>query len=264
MIFSPLALLPPILGLLLVSALGAVGTLLLVKATSQARRIEATKRQMYAALLEMRLFNDDLRAVLRAASELLWRDVAYLREFAVPVILASVPLAILLVHLDSFYGSTGLIVGQSSLVTVSLDNSSPDPMKELPTAMVKVPPGIRLDTPAVWFPVSHELIWQITPETSGRFDLVVGIGSQRVLKRVEVSETIIRRAPSRIEQAWLAALFDPADQRLPSSGVIRSVHIQYPRREMSVSGWRVHWLVLFAVSSMIFVLVLKRPLRVAL
>jgi hypothetical protein len=107
-------------------------------------------------------------------------------------------------------------------------------------------------------------IWQITPETSGRFDLVVGMGSQRVLKRVEVSEAIIRRAPSRIEQAWLADLFDPADQRLPSGGVMHSVDIQYPRREMSVSGWRVHRLVLFAVSSMIFVLVLKRPLRVAL
>jgi hypothetical protein len=149
-------------------------------------------------------------------------------------------------------------------VARSLENSSPDALKELPTATVTVPPGIRLDTPSVWFPGSHELIWQITPETSGRFDLVVGIGGQRVRKRVEVSEAIIRRAPSRIEQAWLADVFVPADQRLPSGGVIRSVDIQYPRREMSIAGWRVHWFVLFAVSSMIFVLVLKRPLRVAL
>jgi hypothetical protein len=263
-LLSPLAWLPPTIGLLLVSAFSAVATLLLVKATSQAGRIEAAKRQMYAALLEMRLFNDDLRAVLRAAAELLWRDVAYLREFALPAILVSVPLTILLVHLDSFYGSTGLAIGQSALITASLKNSSPDTMKELPTARVTVPPGIRLDTPAVWFPVSHELIWQITPATPGRFDLVVGMGRQRVLKRVEVSEAIIRRAPSRIEQAWWADLFDPADQRLPSGGVIRSVDIQYPRREMSVWGWPVHWLVLFALSSMIFVLVLKRLLRVAL
>jgi hypothetical protein len=261
---SPLAVLPPFVGLLVVSALSTAGTLLLIKVTSHANRIEATKRQLYAALLEMRLFNDDLRAVLRAAGELLSCDVAYLREFVPSILLASIPVAILLVHLDSFYGSTGLVLGQSALITVGLEDSSHDASSESPAATVEVPPGIRLDTLALWFPASREVIWQITPERLGRFELVVKMAGEHVSKRVEVSDAIIRRAPSRTGGTWWADVFSAADQRLASNGVIRSVDVQYPRREMSISGWRVHWLVIFLVSSLIFAVVFKRPLGVVL
>ena len=261
---SPLALLPPFVGLLVVSALSTAGTLLLIKVTSHAKRIEETKRQLYAALLEMRLFNDDLRAVLRAAGELLWRDLAYLREFAPSILLASIPVAILLVHLDSFYGSTGLVVGQSALLTVGVEHSNHDASSESPAAAVEVPPGIRLDTLPLWFPASHDVIWQITPERLGRFDLVVKIGDERVSKRLEVSDAIIRRAPSLVGGTWWRDVFSAADQRLASNGVIRSVDVQYPRREMAISGWRVHWLVTFLVSSLIFAVVFKRPLGVVL
>jgi hypothetical protein len=261
---APLTLLPPFVGLLVVSALSTAGTLLLIKVTSHVKRIEAAKRQLYAALLEMRLFNDDLRAVLRAAGELIWRDVAYLREFLPSILLAAIPVAILLVHVDSFYGSTGLTVGRSALITVRLEDSGHDASSESLAATIEVPPEIRLDTPALWFPASHEVIWQITPERFGRFELVVKMGRERVSKRVEVSDAIIRRAPSRTGGTWWADLFNAADQWLPSAGVIRSVDVQYPRREMSIAGWRVHWLVTFLVSSLIFAVIFKRPLGVVL
>ena len=49
----------------------AVAVLLAFKWTADQRALVAAKRAMQAAIFEMRLFNDDLRAILRAELELL-------------------------------------------------------------------------------------------------------------------------------------------------------------------------------------------------
>ncbi len=66
-VMGPMRAAPPIASLGIFSLLTAAGMLLVVKWTINRRTIERAKSRMQAAIFEMRLFNDDLPAVLRAA-----------------------------------------------------------------------------------------------------------------------------------------------------------------------------------------------------
>jgi len=52
--------------LAVVSLISAIGMLLVVRATSDQARVAAVKRALQACVFEIRLFNDDARAMLRA------------------------------------------------------------------------------------------------------------------------------------------------------------------------------------------------------
>ena len=70
-IMGPLERLPPMAGLGLLSLGTAVAVLLAFKWTADQPALVASKRAMQAAIFEMRLFNDDLAALLRAQGEVL-------------------------------------------------------------------------------------------------------------------------------------------------------------------------------------------------
>ena len=65
-ILFPFRGLPPLVGLVVVSLVAAIGMLLVFKATSNQDRLAAVKRSIHGCLFEIRLFNDDLRAIMRA------------------------------------------------------------------------------------------------------------------------------------------------------------------------------------------------------
>ena len=56
------------------------------------------KRQIHACLFEIRLFNDDLPAILRSQMEILRHNLNYLRLSAVPMLWMIVPLVIVLLR----------------------------------------------------------------------------------------------------------------------------------------------------------------------
>ena len=67
------------MGLAVVSLATAILMLLSFKRTSNQTRLAAVKRQIHAAIFEIRLFNDDLRAIFRAQREILRHNLTYLR-----------------------------------------------------------------------------------------------------------------------------------------------------------------------------------------
>ena len=69
--------LPAIVGVTLVSLVAAIGMLLLFKATSNQTAIDRVKRKIHAGLFEIRLFNDDLRAIFRAIGQILKHNAVY-------------------------------------------------------------------------------------------------------------------------------------------------------------------------------------------
>ena len=52
--------------------------LIVFKKTSNQARLEAVKKQIHACLFELRLFSDDLPAILRAQGEILRHNLRYL------------------------------------------------------------------------------------------------------------------------------------------------------------------------------------------
>src|SRR5690349_8174297 len=100
----------------MVSLLVAMALLLVVKWTSNQRALADAKRQVLAGLFELRLFQDDPRVMARAAGGLLRQQMRYLRYAIAPMLWISVPLSILLAHLQIYYGYDALRPGDTAVV----------------------------------------------------------------------------------------------------------------------------------------------------
>src|SRR5882672_9774021 len=106
----PLQPLGIVASLAIVSLVTAAAILLVVRAASDQRALAAIKRQIHADLFEIRLFNDDLRAMLRAELDILRHNATYLRLSLVPMIWILVPAALAAAQLQSYYGYAGIDV----------------------------------------------------------------------------------------------------------------------------------------------------------
>lgn len=250
--------LPPLVGLAVVSLLCATAMLLVVRATSNQARLAAVKRATQACVYEVRLFNDDARAMLRAMGEMVRHNLTYLRLSLVPLLWMIVPLGLLLAHLQFHYGYRELAPGRATLVKVQLlDSSGPAPVLEAPA-------GIRIETPAVWIPSLREAVWRIVVDTPGDYELTVRAGGGSLTKTITTARGVVRRSPVRPEARLLDQLLYPAERPLAGSPGIRSITVTYPAGAIGVLGWEVHWLIVFFVLSTIFAFALRAPFKVVL
>jgi hypothetical protein len=132
-----------------------------------------------------------------------------------------------------------------------------------PRVILDAPPQVRIETPAVSFPQSNEVLWRITPVKTGGYTLRVRVDSRVYEKTLEVSDDVVRRSPARDTSSLWEQLFNPSEP-LPGSDPIARIAIGYPSREIRVLGWGVHWLIAYLALSMLFALVLRRPFGVVL
>jgi uncharacterized membrane protein (DUF106 family) len=257
--------LPPLVGLVVVSLLTAVGMLIVFKATSDQSGITDVKRRIHAGLFEIRLFNDDLRAILRAQLEILRHNMTYLRFSLVPMLWMIIPLVLVIAQLQFHYGYSGLEPGESTLVKVRLKDGwnrnpaiagggySPKPAVTLETS-----PGLRVETPPVWIPSLQEVAWRIAAEDRGEHELRVRVGEETYTKSAQVSGAVIRRSPERLEPGLLNQILYPAEDPLPASGPIESITLSYPGGDIGIFGWSIHWMIVFFVLSIAFAFALRK------
>ena len=123
---SPFRGLHPLIGLTVVSLLTAAAMLFVFKRTSDQARLAAVKRSIHAALFEIRLFNDDLRAIMRAQLEILRHNATYLRLSLVPMLWVIVPLVLLVAQLQFHYGYAAIEPGDRVLLKVQVREGSGD------------------------------------------------------------------------------------------------------------------------------------------
>ena len=99
--------LPPIVGITVVSLVTAIGLLIVFKHTSNQKALEDVKRHIHAGLFEIRLFNDDFRAIMRAQGDILRHNLRYMRYSMVPMVWTLPPLVLIIAQLQFHYGYEG-------------------------------------------------------------------------------------------------------------------------------------------------------------
>ena len=247
--------LPPIVGLSVVSLLTAVGMLLVFKRTSNQEALEAVKRRIHACLFEIRLFNDDLGAILRAQLEILRHNLTYLRYSTAPMLWTLPPLVLMIAQLQFHYGYEGLQVGRDTLVKVRLaGDTAPDAPR--PDIAISAPPGLVVDEPAVWIPSEGEMDWRMRAEAPGDYQLVVTLNQETVKKSVIAHDDVQRRSPYR-SRGFLDELIYPAEPPIPSDSAIASISVTYPDASVDVFGFGLHWMIVYFVLSIVFAFLLK-------
>jgi uncharacterized membrane protein (DUF106 family) len=252
----------PWLGLSLVSLVVAVLMLVVFKATSDQKALGAVKNQIHACLFEIRLYNDDLRAIMRAQGEILRHNATYLRLSLAPMVWMIVPLVLVIAQLEFHYAYGGLEPGQAALVKVELKQDVATDTR--PEASLEAPEGLAVETPAVWIPSLRELDWRVRAKARGDYAVKVRIGDDTETKSVRVSPLVVRRSPLRVAPGFLDQLIYPAEPPLPAASPIRSIAVTYPGRDLDLLGWGLNWMVVFFVLSIVFAFALRNRFGVTI
>ena len=260
---SPFQSLPPIVGLAVVSAVVAIAMLLVARATSNQRAIVEVKRRIQAGIFEIRLFNDDVRA-LYSMRDVLRHNLTYLRLSLAPLAWMVLPLALLIAQLQFYYGYNGFLPGQSAVITVRLKEAAAASNSRFPVVSLAAPAGVNVQTPPVWIPSEREVAWRIGFDQPGDYELVVSLDETAVTKSVRVSDRLGRRAPVRFESGLLNQLLYPAEAPIAPGVPIEAIEVSYREREVHLFGLSLDWMVAFFGLSLLFSWLLRSRFGVVL
>ena len=264
LLLAPFAGVPPIVSVVVVSLVTAIGMLWVFKRTSNQAKLGDVKRRIHAGLFEIRLFNDDLRAILRAQSEILRTNLTYLRLSLWPMIWILPPLVLVIAQLQFHYGYEGLRPGDTTLLEVDLTPGAVT-ATERPRAELELPEGLSADGDEVWVPAQDQLAWRLVAENDGDYEVSVAVnGAEPVTKTVRVTDRTLRLSPVRVDPSFLSQLIYPAEPPLPSAGPVQAIHVAYPDRSVSVLGLGMHWMIPFFVLSIAFAFALRGWMKVTI
>ena len=256
----PLAGVPPFFSLLLIAFASAVVIVPIIAALSDQARIRRTKRLIHAALFEIRLYNDDPRAVLKSVRDALRHNLTYLRLSLVPLCVVGILMVVVIAHLNPYYGYAGLNVGQATLIKAErsiTDNSAPTAIS------LEAPNEIAVELGPVQLTGTREVLWRIRPISHGSFVVGVRSGSHLAPKSVRVSDEVVRRSPARVESGLWRLLIYPSEPPL-DPGPVSAISVTYPESSLDVAGVVVHWSLLYLVFTILWAFVLARVFGVTL
>lgn len=266
-ILLPLRGLPPLLGLTVIALVVSVAILLVFRWKSDQVALRTVKARIHAGIFEIRLYKDDLRAIFRAQGDILRHSARYMRLSLVPMLWVILPLSLSLIQLQFRYGYDGLEVGERTIVKVKLndgfENGSVHSQANPPVSL-ETPPEVRMESPMVWIPSLREADWAVTPTAAGTHEIKVQAGELEFVKVVQVSDQTVRRSPLRPSSNFFDQLLYPVEPPIPDNRLVESVTVRYPVAEVSLLGWKTHWMVAFFLLTLVLAFVLQRPLRVSL
>ncbi len=261
-VMKPLASTPAWVGILLWSIPVSVFALWVFKLTSNQDQITAVKDKIYACLFEIRLFNDDIRAIFRAQWEILGHVLKYQLLALKPMIWILPPVVLIMVHLHAFYGFQALEPGQRAVLTATVAGEG----TARPDLGLEVPEGVLLETPGVWAPDLHQMAWRIKAERMGDFELDLVNNGHSVSKKLRVTDRTVRLSPERHEPGFLEQLEWPSEPPIPKDSGITAITLGYPEARLDFLGFSMDsqwaWMILFFVLTMVIALALKKPMGV--
>ena len=235
----------PLVGLTVLSVIVGIFMLWVFGKVSDQDRILATKKLVQAYLLELRLYGDDPGLIWKSQTALIRANFRYMGLMLKPAVYLTIPIVILLFHLDAFYGMKPLPVGESAVVTVQVNGAvTPD----TPAPKLQAPAGVRVETPAVRAVEPGQFSWRIRPEqaVSGalRFDWGEnGSWEKSIAAGDELQLLSVRRVGTWYETVW-----NPGEDRIEAASVAW-VEILYPAATIEWAGIDLHWLIWFLVLS---------------
>ena len=140
------------ISLALISAVVGIILLWVFSKTSDQRKLRRTKKRLQARLLELRLYADNPRIVLRAQKLLLKENLKYFAVMLGPARVVMPVMIVLLIILEGFYGMQPVAPGKDTVVTVKMAASL---RPGAPPPKLEAPPGIAVETPPVQIGRAH-------------------------------------------------------------------------------------------------------------
>jgi len=243
-----------------ISLLTGLLMLVIFRLTSNQKGIKKVKDKIKAHLLELRLFKDSLNISLKAQGQILRHNLRYVGYSLKPMLVMMIPLILILVQMNVWFGYKPLRPGESTILKVKLEKSA-RPM-EL-DASIEAPAGVVVATPPLRLEEEREIDWRIQAVSKGVHELIVKIGGQNVVKSVAVGlEPLARISPLKVKRGFFDEIFNPGEKPLSSPALVKSIEVMYPPNRMNILGLRLHWLIAYFVLSILIGFALKKPFQV--
>jgi uncharacterized membrane protein (DUF106 family) len=258
-LMTPLSFLGPLWALFVISMLAGVLMLLIFRLTSNQAKIKEAKDKMQGHLLEILLFKNSPRIILSAQKELLRYNVRYMKHAFKPMLFMILPVSLLLIHLDGWFGSRPLRAGESAIVSVKLSDEGPKLISQITLETDK---GLIVETPPLRITETGEIYWRIRAEAPGDHQITIRTDGHTIRKKVTVSQTgFTRLSRSMVGSSFQDIMLNPGENPIKPDVFINKIEVGYPVRVIKILGWKSHWLVLFFALSIAGGLLFRRVLK---
>jgi hypothetical protein len=193
--------------------------ILVYKAVSNQKALARVKSQITMRLLEIRLFSHDIVQVLKSTGVILAKNVVYLGNHMIPMLVMIGPFVVILAQLVANYAYEPSPEGSVELLHVRIDPDSGVSSRDVALAL---PDGVSLDAPPVQT-ADHQVFWRLRADAPGDHLLSVEVGGQVFEKGWAVGGDP-RKVPLK-RLRGLEAILYPAESALPAGGPLLSMEL---------------------------------------
>lgn len=238
--------------LLVISIVTGIAMLFVFKATSNQSGIKQAKNLVKGHFLAIRLYKDDIGLMFNTMKNIMVSNLLYMKQSLRPMLFLLVPTGLILIQLGVRYEYRPLHAGESTIVSLTLDDGA-----NIDDVELRLPDGLFLEIPPVRIKQLREINWRVKAGKPGKYTLAFAHSSEIVEKRLLVVDKLVPVASKIASDDFSVALLNPSESSLPVSSFAASVSVVYPFREFEFAGFGTHWLIAFFVVSLVAAFGLK-------
>lgn len=259
-LFFPFRSISTWMGIVFISLLTGLFMLFVFRFTSNQEGIRKVKNKIKAHLLELRLFKDSFTLSLIAQGNILRYNLKYISYSAKPMLIMIIPLILIIIQLNLWFGYQSLLPGEKALMKVKLKEGF-DPL-DLDLS-IESSPSIEIETLPLRIEEEREIDWRIKARNKGVHDIILILNGQKLKKKIAVAQGPLSRiSPKKVRKNFIAEVLNPGETPLPPELPINAIEITYSSKSMSLFGLNIHWLIVYFVLAIIFGYAFKGVFRV--
>ena len=246
----------PRVGMIVLSLVTGIFMLFIFRLTSNQKGIKSIKNKIKAHILELRLFQDNLSISLRSQGKILKSNLKYISYTTKPMLIMIIPLILILIQMNLWFGYEPFSPGQKALLKVTLKDS----YNPVDTDITVIPSStaVVIETLPLRMEEEKEIDWRFSVREKGLHHFDIKVGEATVTKIVDATTSRLSKISIlKVRKNNIDQIFNPGEAPLPKDSPIRSVELTYSDASMSLFGWHIHWIIVYFALSIIFGFSLK-------
>jgi len=250
LLFIPFRSMNPWVGMVIVSFLTGLLMLVIFRYTSNQAGIKKVKNKIKAHLLELRLYKDSLGLSMKAQGNILLANLKYITHSFKPLLVMIVPVILILIQMNFWFGYESLKPGEQTLLKVKLEEG----YNPIQTNLVLEPaPEIVIETPPLRIEEYNEVNWRISSRKSGIHHVDVVVAGRKISKTIATdTKPLSKLSPIKHRKKFVDELFYPVEAPIAKDFPVKSIEVLYPAKRLNFLGFDIHWLIAYFALSIIF------------
>jgi hypothetical protein len=252
LLLVPFAKLPPFWGIFFLSLITSLFVLVVYRAVSNPKKVSATKNQIKAHILAIRLYRDFWKVIVVSFFKSLYYTGKYFVLNLVPLLLVLPLMFLLFVQMDIRYGMRPFRVNEDIVVKAGFNQNIDKLAVEL-----QADPHFQVRMNPVFITSLREVNWKLRANQNGTSEIAINVNGTTVRKNLIIGAGVPALSNKKMAASGWAHFIYPVEKLLAPAPALKYISLQYPPRSIGFLGLRTHWLVYYLVLTMIIALALK-------